>query len=158
MEKRYIPSELLDLVGKYKQYAEINYDILEYLFSENGYLDDIKFNYDDLVEYSNQINNIFKKYKIEARLLIQDEEEVQDEEQLFGFDLQSNPQEDITNELLIELINFIFIILSERWSDKEDGPYDVKRLNNYLKEKEAKIRVIIYGGYKDISTEAVILR
>lgn len=154
--QRTLPKDILDLIGKYKYYAELNHEILRFLFDR--YLENIDFTYEDLVEKSEDINYIFEICEMKTRLIVPDEYESQNPEQVFNLNLESNPRDDIPDGLLLELMNYLLHIVSERWNDCEDVSRSIRKINNFLIEKDSKIRVIISGTYKIPEAEAILMR
>lgn len=162
MERRYIPPELLNLVGKYKEYAEMNNKILKYIFDQ--FLSTAENSYEEIKHIITEIDQIFKKYKVNAHIITVPDLPKNDpgDNLFYSYELIYYEDEDIPDKLLMDLIDYF---LNGTYEDMTDRPIFLDglersekggELNKHLINIDSKIRIIMLGRRK--SFQAVLIR
>lgn len=138
-----LPSELKKEVGIYKIYAELNHEILDYIW--DMFLEGAENDYEDVKKFSKEINKIFRKYKVKTHFQGLDlpKEEPEDPYKQYQYEFIYDPKEDIPDQLLLDLFDyFLGGTEGDRPMFIENKISWIARLNKDLMDKNAKIRLI----------------
>lgn len=145
MEGRYIPSDLLNLVGKYQEYNKTNDEIFFLLY--DIFVEGAENDYNHSIRFRDKFNNIMKKYGLKTLLKIPNlpRQKPEDPNELFTYTLVYKEQDIITVDLLKELIEYLFNS-KELPIFREYLLADSIEFNSFLKEKKSNIRIFIEGS------------
>jgi hypothetical protein len=152
-----LPPDIRKELVIYKQYAELNYEILMYIyemFLERTEINDEK----DAEKYADEINNIFKKHNSKSRIGIIIIFHNTEGEPVFSYNIDGNRKDNISDQLLLDLFDYFMSgDEGERPNFIENKMGSTPRLNRDLIEKNSKIRLIpILDNDDEIIVKAIL--